>query len=120
MVPFTASGPSSWRRTTADPVPTDWRRLTIWARGQLGFGGAIDQVPKLPRVLLPKNEVSKVHMGRDSISFDVTTPGVPVLVKTSYFPNWKVEGAAGPYRVSPNLMVVIPTSTEVSISTPIG
>ncbi|CAB4772048.1 unannotated protein [freshwater metagenome] len=33
----------------------------------------------------------------------------------SYFPNWKVSGADGPYRVTPNLMVVIPTSTHVRL-----
>jgi len=36
--------------------------------------------------------------------------GQPVLVKVSYFPNWKASGAKGPYRVTPNLMVVIPRS----------
>ena len=40
---------------------------------------------------------------------------MPVLVKTSYFPNWKASGADGPYRVTPNLMVVIPTSTHVAL-----
>jgi uncharacterized membrane protein len=39
-----------------------------------------------------------------------------VLVRVSYFPNWKVDGAIGPYRVAPNMMVVIPTSTSVSMS----
>jgi hypothetical protein len=33
----------------------------------------------------------------------------------SYFPNWQVSGAEGPYRVAPNMMVVVPTSTEVSM-----
>ena len=33
----------------------------------------------------------------------------------SHFPNWKVEGADGPYRVTPNLMVVIPTSEDVRL-----
>jgi hypothetical protein len=41
---------------------------------------------------------------------------VPVLVKASYFPNWRVDGAEGPYRVSPNQMVVIPTENEVTLS----
>ncbi|GIT76663.1 MAG: hypothetical protein Ct9H300mP31_11940 [Acidimicrobiaceae bacterium] len=27
--------------------------------------------------------------------------GVPVLVRTSYFPNWEVEGALGPWRATP-------------------
>ena len=34
----------------------------------------------------------------------------------SYFPNWSVEGAQGPYRVSPNHMVVIPTSNDVTLT----
>ena len=38
---------------------------------------------------------------------------VPVLVKVSYFPNWQVDGASGIYRVAPNFMVVVPTSTHV-------
>jgi hypothetical protein len=34
----------------------------------------------------------------------------------SYFPNWKVSGADGPYRVAPNFMVVVPTSTDVHLT----
>ena len=36
-------------------------------------------------------------------------------MKASYFPNWAVDGAQGPYRVAPNLMVVIPTSNHVHL-----
>jgi hypothetical protein len=39
-----------------------------------------------------------------------------VLVRTSYFPNWKASGAEGPWRVSPNFMVVVPTQTDVRLS----
>ena len=49
------------------------------------------------------------------MSFDVSHVGTPVLVKVSYFPQWQVTGATGPYRVSPNLMVVVPTSTHVTL-----
>ena len=38
-----------------------------------------------------------------------------MLVKISYYPRWQVSGATGPYRVSPNLMVVVPTSKNVSL-----
>ena len=41
---------------------------------------------------------------------------MPVLVKVSYFPNWEVSGAEGPYRIAPNLMVVVPTSTDVHLT----
>jgi hypothetical protein len=60
-------------------------------------------------------EVSNVDVGRSSMSFDVSDVGSPVLVRTSYFPNWTADGADGPYRVSPNLMVVIPTDTHVAL-----
>jgi hypothetical protein len=60
--------------------------------------------------------VSNVDIQQQSISFEVDQVGVPVLVRVSYFPTWKVEGADGPYRVAPNFMVVIPTDTEVTLS----
>ena len=41
---------------------------------------------------------------------------MPVLVKASYFPNWRGRGAEGPYRVAPNLMVVVPTDTHVELT----
>ena len=41
---------------------------------------------------------------------------MPVLVKVSYFPNWKAHGAEGPYRIAPNLMVVVPTCNDVSLT----
>ena len=89
-VPLAASGPSGWKRVKgADPAP--------------------------PRTPLPPVAVSAIKMSDDRISFDVDRTGVPVLVKTSYFPNWQAAGADGPWRVTPNLMVVIPTSRHVSL-----
>ena len=38
---------------------------------------------------LPPVQVSNIHEGTESISFNVDQTGVPVLVKTSYFPNWQ-------------------------------
>ena len=38
---------------------------------------------------------------------------MPHLVKVSYFPNWTVEGADGPFRAAPSLMVVVPTGEQV-------
>lgn len=89
-VPLAASGPAEWKRVPgADPTP--------------------------PRTPLPPVAVSGITMTDDRISFDVDRPGVPVLVKTSYFPNWQAAGARGPWRVTPNLMVVIPTGRHVSL-----
>ena len=85
-----ASGPSSWQRIDSGAVP-----------GKRPVG---------------TTKVSNIRTGTDTISFDVSKVGVPVEVKSSYFPNWQVSGATGPYRVSPNMMVVIPTSTHVRLN----
>lgn len=70
----------------------------------------------LPRKALPRVQVNSIETTDDSISFSVDTVGYPVLVKTSYFPSWQASGADGPWRVAPNLMVVIPTSENVTLS----
>ena len=59
--------------------------------------------------------VSDVIIDNHNISFTTTAVGVPHLVKTSYFPNWSATGAEGPFRATPSLMVVIPTSEQVSL-----
>lgn len=50
------------------------------------------------------------------VRFDTNKLGVPHLVKVSYFPNWKVEGANGVYPVSPHLMLVIPRKNSVILT----
>ncbi len=94
--------PAQWSVLLAASGPAEWQRID---------SGAVPG--KRP---VPKTTVSHIQTGTDTISFDVTKVGVPVEVKASYFPNWQVSGAKGPYRVSPNMMVVIPTSTHVELS----
>jgi hypothetical protein len=85
-----ADGPSDWERVTTI-IPSD--------------GDPIDPVT-----------VSDLEVGTDRLSFTVDEIGKPVLVKVSYFPNWSVDGADGPWRIGPNLMVVVPTDTSVALS----
>ena len=68
------------------------------------------------RRLLPPVTVTDVASGVDTISFHVDRIGVPVLVRTSFFPNWEVAGADGPWRTTPNLMVVVPTGNDVTLT----
>ena len=84
-----ADGPSSWSRVKDGEIP-----------------------PSRP---VESATVTNIATGTDTIDFDVDRVGTPVLVKASYFPNWKVDGAQGPFRVAPNLMVVIPTSPHVHL-----
>ncbi len=64
----------------------------------------------------PAVTVSHIRQGTSSVGFDVSRTGTPVLVKISYFPNWHVSGALGPWRATPNLMVVVPTSRHVTLT----
>jgi hypothetical protein len=57
--------------------------------------------------------VTDLRVENDRISFTTTAIGIPHLVKVSYFPAWRVEGAEGPYRAAPSLMVVVPTQEDV-------
>jgi hypothetical protein len=90
-VMLASSGPDSWQRVPVeDPDPS--ARPTDPVR------------------------VSDIDTDTDRISFTVDRPGTPVLVKASYFPNWRASGAEGPFRVAPNLMVVVPTDEQVELT----
>ena len=65
---------------------------------------------------LPTTTISNIRQTRNSISFRTSTPGVPVVVRLSYFPNWKAKGAQGPFRTMPNFMTVIPTTGNVTLT----
>ena len=89
-------------RLVALDGPADWPRFS-----------SLDELPDLP--LSVEGTVSDVRLEDDRIAFRTTAVGVPHLVKVSYFPNWKAYGADGPWRVTPSLMVVIPTQEEVEL-----
>jgi hypothetical protein len=84
--------------------------LPAWQRA--GTADARD----LPKERLPEVRVNDIESTDDSVSFHVSRTGVPVLVKTSWYPNWEIEGAEGPYRATPNHMVVVPTSNDVTLT----
>ncbi len=86
-----SSGPEGWQRVDLD-----------------------DPDPEVRPV--PRAEVSNLEVDTDRIAFDVDQVGTPILVKASYFPSWNVDGADGPFRVAPNLMVVVPTDEHVELT----
>ena len=101
-------GPDEWTHIDAIVDVTrrseEPKRVDVLVPGQI-----IDPEP------LPPVTVSNIDLGEQDLEFEVSQVGVPVLVKVSYFPNWRVEGAEGPYHVAPNFMVVVPTSTNVRL-----
>ncbi len=89
-VPLVADGPPEWARTSD---PTD-----------------------PPATPIPGGGVSvPAEVTDDAISFHTDAVGVPHWIKTSYFPNWKAEGALGPFLASPTMMMVVPTQSDVRL-----
>jgi hypothetical protein len=76
----------------------------------------VQPVEPITPVPLPAVTVSDIELGDQDLRFTVDQIGVPVLVKISYFPNWKASGAEGPWRIAPNMMVVVPTSNDVHLT----
>ena len=95
-----------WDVPLAIDGPADWPRIDDANRAL---------VNPAPRDAVRSVDVTDIVVGDDRITFKVDRPGVPVLVRMSYFPNWKARGAEGPWRVTPNFMVVIPTDDEVTL-----
>ncbi len=95
--------PARWNVELAQSGPASWPRTPV-----SGIHATVRHVPT--------TRVSAVAQTDSSISFHVSRVGTPVLVKVSYFPNWHASGATGPWRVTPNLMVVVPTSHDVTLS----
>ncbi|MGB0114590.1 MAG: hypothetical protein WBP59_15335, partial [Ilumatobacteraceae bacterium] len=114
-----------WAALPADDGPEEWQRIPVEIDldARIGEPDArnrnVDYVTPaetIDVVDLDPVTVTNVDIQQQSISFDVDQVGVPVLVRVSYFPTWKVDGADGPYRVAPNFMVVIPTENQVTLS----
>ena len=118
-----AAGPGDWPRMRLTPLADELDS----ARSDIALPGSPQEkaMRRLAEVLpeiAPRQavstpvEVSDIVRGNHLISFTVSRIGVPILVRTSYFPNWSASGAEGPYRVTPNLMVVVPTDVRVELS----
>jgi hypothetical protein len=111
-----------WAAIPADEGPESWQRIDVEIDMAVRNGEPGERsrnvdyvlpVQDITPVALPEIAVTDIEIGQQSVEFSVDQIGVPVLVRVSYFPNWQVSGADGPYRVSPNHMVVVPTSTDV-------
>ena len=101
-VPLVADGPKQWQRV----------RASVDRRFGENFGDGTTIASASTRSL-PDVVVTNIVEGNGSVSFTVDQVGVPIVVKESYFPTWRAKGADGPYRLAPNMMVVIPTERDV-------
>ncbi|MCH1614468.1 MAG: hypothetical protein L7S47_02040, partial [Acidimicrobiales bacterium] len=100
LVPIADDGPEAWPRVPVEEIDG----LT----SALRFGNQSSRK-------LESLKITEVSVSNEEISFEVDEVGIPVIVKTSYFPNWSASGADGPFRITPNWMVVIPSEDKVEL-----
>jgi hypothetical protein len=68
-----------------------------------------------PLVPLPEGVVVTEAVGPEAITLTTSRPGHPLLVRVSYHPRWRAEGADGPFLTSPALMTIIPRERAVRL-----
>lgn len=106
-----------------------WYRNTQWLDTPLAFASKRDPAAraafadpgKLPVKSLPRQPLARPGeipstVKDGTIDFTTDRIGEPHVIKVSYFPNWHVQGAKGPWQLSPGLMVVVPTQAHVRLS----
>jgi hypothetical protein len=68
-----------------------------------------------PAVALPGGVEVRETVEAESLTVTTSRVGHPLLVKTSFHPRWRAEGADGPYLVSPALMLIVPRQPTVRL-----
>jgi len=69
----------------------------------------------LPRIPVGRTCSVTEEVRGEEILITTSDPGVPLLIKMSYHPNWKVEGANGIYLASPSFMMIYPNRNDVRL-----
>ncbi len=98
LVRSRTSGPED-----ASSMPADWPRVSELP----------DAIPRRP--LSGTAEVVS-ELSAEEIRIRTTRPGRPLLVKVSYHPRWRAEGADGPWLASPSFMLLVPRREEVRLT----
>ena len=113
---------SEWRDMAVDWYlnPGDLQTPLVLDKGEVALQQftsiTADQATAAPAVPInTEGHVISEQLENESLSFDTTAIGQPHWIKISYFPNWHVKGADGPYLVSPSFMMVIPTESHVTL-----
>lgn len=102
----------------------DWIKESIeWYKGNeldtpIVFYTNKKQLNDLTNVNFNKttNDIRIIKRTDQELTFETNNIGKLHIIKISYFPNWKVRGAKGPYLISPSFLAVIPTQKTVTLS----
>lgn len=74
----------------------------------------VTHIPQQP-LKVPQHQI-RTHVGEETIEFETTLPGYPHIIRISYHPFWKVEGAKEVYLVAPSFILVYPEATRVKLT----
>lgn len=105
-------------------IPTEKAHL-VFPLGSSGehliekrFPHRTDDLSRIPEVpIRGARPVLREKVSDHEVSFETDPMGIgrPHLVKVSYHPNWRVEGADRIYLISPSFMLVYPERSEVRL-----
>jgi hypothetical protein len=115
VVPAASSSALRWLDATAPGFLGAHPEVRLAASGPPSWPRVAD-LPTAPGRPEPPVTVTRVRMGQNTVSFHVDRTGVPVEVRVTYFPWWTSAGAEGPWRLSPDDLVVVPTSHDVTLT----
>jgi hypothetical protein len=107
-----------WKRPDSVDVPVVWTRKST-TRDRLLFSDIVAErdvdFDLLPRTPAKSGCVVNYTVYNERVDVETSCPGVPHLVKVSYNPGWKVEGANEIYLAGPAMMLVFPNSNKFSL-----
>lgn len=89
------------------------------------FDRRADSLETVPKVAIPVEATTikrkaegiiKEKIGLEEIEFTTNMVGRPHLIRISYHPDWKVEGADKVYLTTPSFMLVYPKQNKVKLT----
>ncbi len=79
------------------------------------FSLTAEDLENIPKVPLKANCKIDEDVKNEEILIKTTCIGKPLLVKVSYSPSWKVDGAKRVYLTSPAFMIIVPERENVRL-----
>jgi uncharacterized membrane protein len=87
----------------------------VFSQDESKFKIVVDDLSQLKKIPIDASCKIEESVKNEEILIRTSCLGVPLLIKVSYFPNWKVEGADGVYLASPAFMLIFPTQENVRL-----
>ncbi|MFQ5477385.1 MAG: 6-pyruvoyl-tetrahydropterin synthase-related protein, partial [Candidatus Binatia bacterium] len=79
------------------------------------FSLRTDSISRIPREAVDQACSARSTLEQYRIAFDTDCPGLPHIVKVSYFPRWKTTDGSPLFPVSPGFMLVYPRGEHLEL-----